>query len=127
MGWLFALLACYGGGERWRQPGCTKGDARLPYDSYEGRNVCQQHSNTSFFIVKLKFNPEDRIEALHLARARDYVYFRIGVLPAGLFLRDSVANRFTAIPFQRRELCMLRVVRLTNVSALLKPQYNEKG
>lgn len=41
----------------------TRGDAAcLPYDPYEGWNVCQQHSNTSFFIVKLKFNPEDRIE-----------------------------------------------------------------
>lgn len=64
MGWLFALLARYEGGEGdgVTQSRCTRGDARLPYDPYEGWNVCQQHSNTSFFIVKLKFNPEDRIE-----------------------------------------------------------------
>lgn len=106
MGWLFALLARYEGGEGdgVAQSGCTRGDARLPYDPYEGWNVCQQHSNTSFFIVKLKFNPEDRGSGEgpfpFSERARDYVYFKIGVLPTGLFLKDSVANRCCAIVYR---------------------------
>lgn len=88
----------------------TRGDAAcLPYDPYEGWNVCQQHSNTSFFIVKLKFNPEDRIEGEgggrgsllpFTERTRLYVYFKIGVLPTGLFLKDSVANRSCAIVYR---------------------------
>lgn len=106
MGWLFALLARYEGGEGGgvAQSGRTRGDARLPYDPYEGWNVCQQHSNTSFFIVKLKFNPEDRGSGEgpfpFSERARDYVYFKIGVLPTGLFLKDSVANRCCAIVYR---------------------------